>query len=160
MAFVAFFKAIPLWGYQLLAILALAAFLGGLIYHRGEASVQVKWDASVAAIAKVEQAIQANAMQDAAVERNRQANLLHEVIHAKDDAMRKLVEMHANEIAAIRASGGLRISASACSASGMSANPTDPGLRKGASGTIELPRQVEDDLFKLEIGRASCRERV
>lgn len=136
-----------LWALKIGAVGVFLSLVYSAGHRSGSKAVQDRWDASTLKIAQDQtRLLQENAQKVAdLVKKQQETNLA-----VSQDHERALLEIHTKydaDIAAMRASGGLRLPRSVCSAStGAQATGTG-GSNEAAAATILLPATTTDDLF-------------
>lgn len=138
--------------YLLLAkIGVLSAFLIGVYatgHHQGAKGVQSDWDASKAQFIDAQsKLIQEHAKEiEALRQKQDQTNIQVSEDHQK--ALDEIQKKHDADLAAVRASGGLRLPRSVCNpAVTRTEAPGDSGHHEDLADTIQLPDTITDNLF-------------
>lgn len=138
--------------YLLLAkIGVLSAFLIGVYvtgHHQGAKGVQSDWDASKAQFIDAQsKLIQEHAKEIEAL-RQKQDQTNIQVSEDHEKAITEIQKKHDADLAAVRASGGLRLPRSVCNpAVTRTEAPGDSGHHEDVADTIALPDKIANDLF-------------
>ena len=115
----------------------------------GQAAAHKDWRKADAARVKVEQAAIAERNRKNDIERAEQQATNQKVIVSYEKRIQTLQDQYADARAAADRAGGLRISRAVCSST---AGPAEAASAGGAdeatAGTLRLPRQIEDDLWR------------
>lgn len=127
--------------------LLLGVYLTGR--HQGEDAVQADWDRSKAEWIDAQSKLILEHARDMEDLRRQQQNVNIEVAQNHERSLDAIQKKYDADLAATRASGGLRVSRSICS------NPTTTGTEApgngghdaDASGTVALPDTLTRDLF-------------
>ncbi len=130
----------------LLGVLILAVFMSG--HRMGAKGIQADWDAyKVKAIAAQDKRIAENEQHNADVQ------AMHDAYNVKvatdhEASIVALNKKYDADVAAVRAAGGLRIPRTVCNrVETGTETASDGGHHEDASATVELPREIEDNLF-------------
>lgn len=129
--------------------LLLAVFFYG--HHVGENSVQAAWDASKVHLLMAQEKLTADHEKIIVDLKARQDADARKVSDDHERALNALQQKYVNDVTAIRAAGGLRVSRSICSGSaGTTTEATsNSGHNDYTTGTIALPEQTSNDLLEL-----------
>lgn len=138
-----------LWALKIGAVGVFLILVFAAGHRSGAKAVQRDWDASTLKFTQEQnRLLQENAQKVAdLVEKQKETNLA--VTQDHERALLEIRTKYDADIAAVRATGGLRLPRSICTGSvATGAQAASPGERDAAdSGTVKLPDQVETNLF-------------
>ncbi len=129
--------------------LLVAVFMFG--HRTGADAVQSDWDSEKAQLMAEQKKLILEHTREMETLQAKQYAINYKVGEEHEQALQTLGKKYAIEIAAVRASGGLRIPKSACSGSSIAGTETtsNSGSNETASATFALPYAIEAGLFKL-----------
>lgn len=128
-------------------LLFLAVFMWG--YIDGKNGVQAAWDRDRAKRIEAQAALIEKHDQEIAALRKKQDAVNLKVTDDYQIALQILGKTYDENLASIRASGGLRIPRPACPTVATTETASNSGHNEATTGTIALPEEVERRLFDL-----------
>lgn len=127
----------------------LIVVLYGFGHHQGAKAVQGRWDASKALFLAAQDKLITDHVKDIEKLMDEQDATNRKVSNDHEDALQRLGEKYDRDIAAVAATGGLRLPSSICSGSVATATETasNSGHHEDFAGTVKLPEETERNLF-------------
>lgn len=138
-----------LWAVKIGAVGVFLALVFTAGHRMGAKGVQRDWDDSKLEILEQRANLIAENAEKIArtVEKHQQINL--DVSKDHERALHAIREKYDADVAAARASGGLRVSRSICNGPTTTGTETASAVRIDEAATIQLPAKVEERLYKL-----------